>query len=420
MTTPRDPTDTYEYLDKSIKASERRVLEIIREIEDHPDIPHRYFILSTPRSMAKSLFNRYSRGDAMEELHRHLHEEYIPTFRRAERLSQEHFPDQPYRMHLENKDGWMLFALLACLDDDGSLLANPSRWFSHCGKTPLYAMVLGGLSPNYHYDGDYDAKSNALAGDDQLVELLRQPAETWQQGCLNFMHRWPKTMKAHGYRDYFDAAKGARPAYPTSLAMVVCAFDIDDSGFRHLPFYPMDIVDYYRAHRRPGRAPWQDPVRAIPEHAFPRPKKIYPLRSSEAYSRWIEIISNGSPERCRKVLGRRKTMPDLFTVTEALVNVGLAICADWKDDETMEAQAKDMYMAWGHPWPVDGASTLQGAARVSELLNALDAATGPRLAVITDESDTVMAVLIDADREAEFTELCEQLEVRRLYRQDWQ
>lgn len=420
MTTPRDPTDTFERLDRNIKASEHHVLEVIREIEAQPDIPHRYFILSTPRWMAKCLFDRYARGDAMDELHRHLHEEYIPTFRRAERVSNEHFPDQPFRMHLENQDGWMLFALLACLDDDGTFLADPSKWFSHYGKTPLYAMVLKGLSPGYEYEGDYSAKSNALGGDDQLVELLRQPAETWQRGCLNFMRSWPKTMKTRGYRDYFDDEKGPCPAFPTNLAMVVCAFDIDDSDFRHLPFYPKDIVDYYRAHRRPGRPPWRDPAHDIPEHAFPSPKKIYALRSSEAYSRWIAIISNDNPGRSRKVLGRRKTMPDLFTVTEALAKVGLAICADWKDDETMEAQAKDMYMAWSHPWPVQGTSTLQGAARITELLDVLDAAVGPRLAVLTDESDTVMAVLINADRETEFNELCEQLEVRRLYRRDWQ
>jgi hypothetical protein len=61
-----------------------------------------------------------------------------------------------------------------------------------------------------------------------------------------------------------------------------------------------------------------------------------------------------------------------------------------------------------------GASTLQEAARVSEPLNAVDTATGPRLAVIADDSDTVMAMHIDADRGAECTELCEQLEVRRV------
>lgn len=420
MTIPRDLTNTTERLSDDIAFHDRMAREAIAAAEQQPENPHQYDLLRVPRRLSEGLFSRYARGDTLDELRRHFHAEYLPTLRHGTRLSAQFFPDHLFRVHVENQFSWMLLLLLACFDEDGSLLHDPGQWFTHDGNTPLYAMVLKGLAPHYVYDGTYTLKHTPLQGDEQLLKLLLQPSDTWQQDCAAFMRSWPATAKVLGYHEHPDPGKHPCPAFPNNLALVVCAFDIDDSDFRHLPFYPHELVDYYRAHRRPGRAPWRDPAQDLPDSARPKPKKIYALGKSEAYARWVDLLSDGRPERARKALGKRKTMPELFAAAEALASVDLAICADIKDHATLDAQGRALYATWQQPWPGDDGSTREGPARITELLNAMDAAPGPRLAVLTDEGDTWIAVLIRPEHGPEFDELCEQLEVGRLAHGDWQ
>jgi hypothetical protein len=420
MTIPRDLTNTAERLSDDIASHDRLVRQYIAAAEEEPDNPHQYYLARVPRLLAEGLFMRYARGDTLDALRHHFHDEYLPTLRHGTRLSAHFFPDHLFRIHVENQYSWMLLLLLACFDEDGTLLRDPGQWFTHDGNTPLYAMVLKGLAPDYAYDGTYTLKHTPLQGDEQLLKLLLQPSDTWQHGCAAFMRNWPKTAKVLGYREHLDERKHPCPAFPNNLALVVCAFDIDDSDFRHLPFYPHELVNYYRVHRRPGRAPWRDPAQDLPDSARPKPKKIYALSKSEAYARWVELVSGHQLEHARKALGKRKTMPELFAAAEALAAVGLAICADIKDHATVDAQGRALYATWQQPWPADDGSTREGPARITELFNAMDAAPGPRLAVLTDESDTWIAVLVRREDDTEFDDLCEQLEVGRLARADWQ
>lgn len=420
MKTPRDLSNTPGALDPDIASWEQAIRHAIADAGQRPALPHQYDLLRVPRYLAATLFMRYARGDALEDLERHLHETYVPTLQRAAQLSAEFYPGHALAVHLENQNGWMLLAALACFDRDGALLRDPSRWFTHEDNTPLYAMVLRGLAPAYTYDGTYDPQRTPLDGDERLVRVLLQAPDTWQEGCAAFMRDWPKTMKARGYRERPVEGKAACPAFPTSLALVVCAFDIDDSSFRHLPFYPSELVDYYRRHRRPGRAAWRDPAQDLPEDVRPTPKKTYALSRSEAYARWLALAAGGEAERVRKALGRRKTMPALFTVAAALAAAGLAICADIKDDATVESQGRTLYAGRELPWPAGDGGTRAGPARITELLNAMDDASGARLQVLDDDGDNWIAVLVDAAAAAEFAELCEQLGVRRLVRDEWQ
>ncbi len=59
-------------------------------------------------------------------------------------------------------------------------------------------------------------------------------------------------------------------------ALAVCAYDLDDSRFRDNPYYPRDLVDYYREHIRHTRDDWrpQGVGAGIELELLPPPKKI--------------------------------------------------------------------------------------------------------------------------------------------------
>lgn len=147
MTIPLDLTNTAQRLNDDIATHDRVAREYIATAQQQPDNPHQYNLLRVPRHLSEGLFKRYARGDTLNDLRRHFYDEYLPTLREGARLSAHFFPDHQLRIHVENQYSWMLLLLLACFDEDGTLLRDPGQWFTHDGNTPLYAMVLRAWRP---------------------------------------------------------------------------------------------------------------------------------------------------------------------------------------------------------------------------------------------------------------------------------
>ncbi len=99
---------------------------------------------------------------------------------------------------------------------------------------------------------------------------------------------------------------------------------------------PLDMLrayfhDEYVRHARDGwRRTVSDPGAGLPESARPQPGKTFVLSKAEAYARWIELVCGEQAtliDLARKALGKRKTMPSLDALLEALAGVGLGIHA---------------------------------------------------------------------------------------------
>lgn len=421
MHTPRDLSTTVASTTYHVDSHERGARSAIRKAQDAPDDPHQYGLISVPSDMARGLLQRYARGDSLEAMRQFFRDDYVPTLQRAAALSLTFFPEHRLLLHFEQRASWMLLFALVCFDEDGSMMAHLGDWFTPDCKPVLYAMLRKGLVRDFVYDAEYDRQSDALPYEDKIVGILLQGPQTWERALGALMKQWPKLTQRYGYREQADDTRHAFGLFPLHVGLAVCAFDIDDSAFRHCPYYPGDLVDYYRAHRRHTRDAWRtgviDPRIGFPQCARAQPRKTYALTKADAYQRWLELVCGEHSaliELARKALGKRKTMPSLDVVMQALAATGLALHADFKDDETVEAQAAALCQSWQLPALAIRAMDQQGPARIDvilETLQALDTQQQQRLAIVDCDDGNVNAILYGYHHEAEFITLCEQLAV---------
>ncbi|WP_028100343.1 PoNe immunity protein domain-containing protein [Pseudoduganella violaceinigra] len=430
MHKPRNLTATVESTSYQVERHERLASGAIRKALEEPDNPHQYSLLEVPSHLARGLLQRYARGDSPDLLRRHFHGDYLPLLQQAADLSAKLFPDHRLRLHADQTASWMLLFALVCFDDEGAHVAHLDNWFTPDGNPVLFAMVRKAFAPGERYPADLDIEHKAMPHEEQLVGALLQPPATWPHAFAAYMKQWPRLMKDYGYREQVEEGKSAFDYFPLHLGLAVCAFDVDDSAFRHLPYYPHELVDHYRAHVRLARDAWRscvlDPGEGLPDTAKPKPRKDYVLSKAEAYARWIELVCGEQPvliDAARQALGKRKTMPPIDRLTETLAPRGLALHADLKDDAALATQATALCKVWQLPATAFANTAQQGAAAATTMLNALqDCAdvNARRLAVFDGGGDNWNALLYSYHHEAEFTTLCEQLGLKRLDRSQWQ
>ncbi len=425
MNTPRDLSGTLESIDYAVACEDGSVRAKLERAEREPDNPHQYGLYEVPSRLARGLLQRYARGDTLDTLRQYFYDDYIPTRDRARALSATFFPDHHLAMHFEQTASWMLLCALVCFDDDGSQIGRLDDWFTPDCTPVLYTMIRKALEPGYVYPTRF-AKSGAIPHEEQLVSALLQPAASWPHAFGAYMKQWPKLMKAYGYREHVEPDRHRFEFFPLHLALAVCVFDVDDSAFRHLPYYPHDLVDYYRTQVRHKRGGTIDPAIGLPDAARPQSKKTYALSKAEAYARWLELVCNEQPDliaQASKALGKRKTMPALDATIAALASAGLGLHADLKDDATLGAQAQALCQSWQLPTPPMQADGPHGLDGVTAILNALDESDtqgGQRLAMFDDGGDNWSGLFYSCHHEAEFALLCEQLGLVRLVRAEWQ
>ena len=430
MNQARDLSDTIESITYALEHHEGKVRHAIRHALEEPDNPHQYRLLGIPSDLARGLLQRYLRGDAIEAMQQYFNDGYRPALQQASELSAKFFPDHRLRLHFDQLGSWMLLFALVCFDEDGSQMTHLDNWFTPDCNPLLYAMIRKALVHEDAYAYEPDPQQRAMPHEEPLARALLQLPSSWPHALGAYMKQWPRLMKRHGYREHVEPGRHGFGYTPLHLGLAVCAFDIDDSAFRHLPYYPHELVDYYRNHRRHTRDAWRtwvsDPAQGLSEQARPQPVVTYVLSKAEAYTRWIALVCGERPaliDAARKAAGKRKTMPAMDALLEALASVGLGIHADLKDDDTVAAQAAALCNVWNLAPPLAPDTARQGPARITVILNRLqerDATQGQRLAVFDDGGENWNALLYSCHHEAEFTTLCEQLGVKRMDRSQWQ
>ena len=151
----------------------------------------------------------------------------------------------------------------------------------------------------------------------------------------------------------------------------------------------------------------------------------YKLSESDAFVRWLELVS-GTPElagHARSRANNSETMPEFFTLMEALASIELAVQADIKDDDTFEEMMLNMCNTHQLPAPDLPDEPLQGPARISILLDTLlehAPKFGKRMIVLDDGDDTWNVVLVDEHDGDKFLGPCEQLGVGIMDQDQWQ
>ena len=429
MTNLRNPTTTLEWLNGDIAGTERVINKTIQRAETERNDPHQYDLLFVFKKQMDVFLLRYERGDAVDELATYFMHELLPAIRHAQQLSLFYFPDYKLRLHSCEQWGYRFLFALICFDTDGAELQRIDEWLDLGSSPVLFDILLKAFAPNYAYAKKYELQRNDDRYEIPVIKAIVGKAGERQSTLASFMANWPKLMKPWGYREQFSEGKGKFTQLPINVGLAVCAYDIDDTPWREQLFYPHELVAYYRAHIRNTRDAWRAcGIGAGPELPFiPQlaPKKVYDLKPTQAYARWVELTCAGdatTTAAARKALGKRKTMPELFSVTSVLSELRLATHADIKDDETLADQAEQLCLARGLPPFVAPLTPPEGPARCRALLSALSAwldEHGQRLVVLADGGDAWQAVCISAEDEAQFLLLCEQLSVDIMDEAGW-
>lgn len=147
--------------------------------------------------------------------------------------------------------------------------------FAANNMRPLVANEDAPDTGRYSYDPLWEALLHGLSADS---------AKEKQAALSNYMSDWGALMRPHGWRKlrrYCPLDDGGGQIDPNcrgddlfidfafEAALVVCAWDLDDSEFRDHPYYPVDLVDYYRSRVRHTRDAWRKvgagPIFQLPE-----------------------------------------------------------------------------------------------------------------------------------------------------------
>jgi hypothetical protein len=211
---------------------------------------------------------------------------------------------------------------------------------------------------SFGYDDQWRALMRALSADS---------AEGKQAGLTQYMANWGRLMKSRGWkpsRTYCTLDEKWRQVdanckgddlfidFAFEAALAVCAWDLDDSGFRDHPYYPRDLVEYYRSHVRHKRDAWRaEGVGPGVVIAPPPPRKKADLAKSKlkGYARWLELACDGDKDAHEAVIeetGRLRSLKkEAGEALAALADNGQGVCADIKDDDTLEAQLDSLLEA---------------------------------------------------------------------------
>jgi hypothetical protein len=241
---------------------------------------------------------------------------------------------------------------------------------------------------------------------------LARPAEARAAALGVCMKNWPATMRPFGLKTKPKEWHDLFPYFAFEIALAVCAYDIDDSGFRDHPFYPRELVDHYRKHIRMTR----DAARPIgidpgmPEVVSVRkPRADLTKSKRKGIARWLELVTSGDGDAVDAVIvqvGKPRKVDDIWELLAALTDeVQYALQADVKDDESLAAQAEALAARLGLGEFAPPEDPPAGAARVEEVLRTFDGWLGQRghqLVAINNDDDAVHAVAV---RQAQLQEL---------------
>lgn len=280
----------------------------------------------------------------------------------------------------------------------------------------LLDVLIKSFVPEFVLAKKYKKHPFCAAWTAPVLRVLALPADERPSALAKHMKNWCRLMSGYGWsRDLVKQDNTEQWCdFAFEVALAVCAYDIDDSAFADHPYYPRELVNYYRDHLRQSRDGWRAPhAGAGGEIVAPPPPKKADLAKSKrkGLARWLELVSDGrddAVEGLLEELGRPRKITELDPWTEALSGEGHAILADMKDDESVAGFAAELAQARGLGEFSAPAGPPQGIAGASATLRAFaewTAERGYRLVDLDNGDDSWHVVLVKAEFAEQFEEL---------------
>jgi hypothetical protein len=320
------------------------------------------------------------------------------------------------------RDIYAFVALIFLLDETGECSMQLQTMLTPAADIStsyLLHLLITAFIPDFELVKKYKTDKYRAPWTDPILRALAQSGE-WRAPALGaHMKNWQRLMRPYGWKPKLDLRRGHDNLFcdfAFEVALAVCAYDIDDSSFAAHPYYPRDLVEYYRKHVRGTRDAWRPETAGVRTAiiAPPLPKKADLAKSKRKnFARWVELICDGDVDATESVfeeVGKPRKVNDLQEVLEALV--GQVIQADIKDDETLELQASGIAVSRGLEEFEAAPGPPFGAARCIAMLSAFApwlSRRGYRLVSFDDNDDSWNAVAVKAEHFSELLALSAQL-----------
>lgn len=369
---------------------------------------------------------QYGRGDSLVEIQAILRRRMPEMIEMAAwyRAHAEGAAAAAYRpLKASRRESYGFFALAALTLDQPEELAKLRELLptQNAERGQFLDLMVKAMIPDYPMLASYKPVKEAALFTDPVLRILALPPDARAQAVDGHLQKWCRMMRAFGWKPDLDPGIGKDPLFcdfAYEVALAVAAYDIDDSAFRDHPYYPGDLVEFYRIHVRDTRDGWRAKgVGAGTPIAVPPPPQRADLSKSKSkgLARWIELVCDGDPQAVEAVLeivGKPRKFKSINGLMEALASEGHAIEADIKDDDTVSTasvqltEARDIagFVAPGGPpfGPDRCQAILAGLARHCE--------NGRyRLLDLDNQDDGWHAVLVRAEYVEEFRQASDAL-----------
>lgn len=249
-------------------------------------------------------------------------------------------------------------------------------------RTWLFDLLVKAFVPARPIARHYQPNRYALPWSEPVVRALGLPPAQQPAALARHMENWTRLMRPYGWKPEIDLSPGRDRLFcdfAFEVALAVCGWDIDDSAFASHPYYPRDLVTWYRARVRHGRDAWRahQAGAGVEIMAPPLPSQSGMADSTrQGYARWIELAADGDQEATDAVLeavGAPPEARDLDELACALGDADIAVYADIEDDDTLAAQMDAVSAARGLGVFDEPAAPPSGQARCAALLRGWDA-----------------------------------------------
>lgn len=223
-------------------------------------------------------------------------------------------------------------------------------------RSYLFDVLIKAFVPDYALLKKYKADKYQAVWIDPVLRAIALPPERRAGALAAHMKNWCRLMRPWGWKPQLDTAPGKDALFcdfAFEVALAVCAFDIDDVMFKDHPYYPRELVDHYRQQVRQSRDAWRAEGAGpqVTVVAPPPPAKADLAKSKrKGVARWIELACDGDVDATESVLeavGNPRKLNNIRAVLEALAAEQQAICADLRDDTTVEASCCGLAEARG-------------------------------------------------------------------------
>ncbi|WP_373973728.1 DUF1911 domain-containing protein [Chitinibacter sp. SCUT-21] len=317
---------------------------------------------------------------------------------------------------------WLL--LMICHDPQGWLPRY--RMWVDTERTPnaFFDLMLKAFVPEHKMQHRYKANKEYDWLHVPLLKALAQAPERRSAAMAQALAGWARGIQRHRNSEWLPASPDNQIAHQIFLAseyaLAACAYDLDDSSWRDHPYYPAELVDYYRAHQRHSRDAWRaqgagagvDDIAAL----LPPPPKRLDLAASKktGVSRWLELACAGDKDAIAGIAAAGK--PRKLKHTDALLDAMACECqavrADLRDDSHLESALIALGQARLLPEWTPPAIAGQGGSRCEALVQAFEpwlAGHGYRLYALNVDGDQWQLVCVAEAFNDEFVALTGEL-----------